>query len=42
MDLENEEAADKLIDIDIGIALPSRHRHYNDKIHTFRAFPQIM
>ncbi len=35
MELENEEAIEKLIEIDIGVALRSRHRAYNPKIRTF-------
>jgi len=35
MELENEEAIEKLIEIDIGIALRSRHRAHNPRIHTF-------
>jgi DNA-binding transcriptional LysR family regulator len=34
MELENEEAIEKFVEIDIGIALRSRHRAPNDKIHS--------
>lgn len=40
MDLENEEAIDKLVEIDIGIALRSRHRSHNDRIQTLRTSGQ--
>lgn len=36
MELENEEAIDKLVEIDVGVAPRSRHRCPSDKIHTFR------
>lgn len=35
MELENEEAIDKLVEINAGIALRSKHRSSNRKIHCF-------